>query len=77
MSWQQNIWGMIGNPVGVSLKNGKGTSGVLCDIKNDVLYLIEYMYQDKFAMKQYGFDKISDVMNFPPCPPESNKNVVY
>ncbi len=42
MPWQQKI---RYQPVGISLTNGQGTSGVLCGTSGEKLLVIEYMYQ--------------------------------
>ncbi len=62
-----NIAQMVGSPVGVSLQNGQGTSGVLCGVQNRELYLMEYLYQEQFALKHYPADDIRDVTAYPPC----------
>ncbi len=67
MPWQRQIYRLIGKPVGLSLRNGKGVSGVLCDVRNGVVYLQEYMYQDQFALKKYRFESIDNVYSFPNC----------
>ncbi len=67
MPWQQRIWQMIGRPVGISLRNGQGVSGILCNAERGVLYVMEYLYQDQFALKQYRFEMVQDVNPFPPC----------
>jgi hypothetical protein len=67
MPWQQKISYLIGQPVGISLTNGQGTSGVLCGTSGEKLLVIEYMYQSQFALKQYDFYMIQDINAFPPC----------
>ena len=37
MPWQQKISYLIGQPVGISLTNGQGTSGVLCGTSGEKL----------------------------------------
>ncbi len=66
---------LLGKPIGISFWNGQGTSGVLCDYAANTLYVVEYMYQDKFALKQYSTAAIQDVHPFPPCP--RRDDVVY
>ncbi len=58
----------VGGPVGVSFRDGTGTSGVLCAIRDNTLYLQEYMYQDVFPVKQYQMGTIANVYPFPGCP---------
>ncbi|MGM7722072.1 hypothetical protein [Metabacillus sp. Hm71] len=67
MPWQQKIMYLIGQPTGISLINGQGTSGVLCGTSAGKLLVIEYLYQTQFALKQYDFNMIQDVNGFPPC----------
>ena len=67
MQWQQKIRSLIGHPVGISLANGQGTSGVLCGTDGGKLFVIEYLYQTQFALKQYEFYIIKDINGFPPC----------
>ncbi|MEC2078408.1 hypothetical protein [Metabacillus fastidiosus] len=68
MSWQNKIIYLIGQPVGISLSNGQGTSGILCGISDKKLLVIEYLYQKTFALKQYDFYVIQDINGFPSCP---------
>lgn len=49
---------LIGQPVGVSLKNGEGGSGVLCSLNNNTVVLQEYMYRNQYAAEQYPFHMI-------------------
>lgn len=67
MPWQQKINYLIGRPVGISLTNGQGTSGILCGISGTKILVIEYMYQDQFSLKQYDAFMIQDINGFPPC----------
>lgn len=67
MLWHQKISYLIGQPIGISLINGQGTSGVLCGTSNGKLLVIEYLYQAQFALKQYDFHMIQDINGFPPC----------
>ena len=67
MPWHQKIGYLIGQPIGISLINGQGTSGVLCGTSNGKLLVIEYLYQAQFALKQYDFQMIQDINGFPPC----------
>lgn len=68
MPWQYKIGHLIGQPIGVSLINGQGTSGVLCGVSEGKLLVIEYLYQSQFALKQYDFHMIQDIHGFPSCP---------
>ncbi len=68
MPWQYKIGYLIGQPVGISLSNGQGTSGILCGTSGRKLLVMEYLYQAQFALKQYNFTMIQDINGFPPCP---------
>jgi hypothetical protein len=61
MPWQQKLQFLMNQPVGVSLINGQGVSGILCNVANGVIYLLEYLYQSQFAIKQYSFSQIQDI----------------
>lgn len=67
MPWQQKLQFLINQPVGVSLINGQGVSGILCSVANGEIYLLEYLYQDQFATKHYSFNQIQDINPFPSC----------
>jgi hypothetical protein len=67
MNWQQRINGMIGLPVGISMADGTGTSGVLCGTENGMVQVLEYLYQKQFALKQYPYYMIQDINTFPSC----------
>ncbi|MCX8132217.1 MAG: hypothetical protein N3I35_19245 [Clostridia bacterium] len=67
MPWQQKLQFLINQPVGVSLMNGQGVSGILCYVANGEIYLLEYLYQSQFATKHYSFSQIRDINPFPPC----------
>ncbi|MEH6945246.1 hypothetical protein [Bacillus sp. JJ722] len=74
MPWQYKIRYLLGQPVGISLTNGQGTSGILCGISDGKVQVIEYLYQAQFALKQYDFYMIQDINGFPPC---QNQQPVY
>lgn len=65
--WRFFLFRLIGRPVGISFRDGSGTSGVLCQIRDNTLYVIEYMYQTQFATKQYPISTINNVRPFPSC----------
>ncbi|MEK4425198.1 hypothetical protein [Solibacillus sp. FSL K6-1523] len=67
MNWLHKVGHLTGQPIGISLTNGQGTSGVLCGTSNGKLLVIEYLYQAQFALKQYDFYLIQDIHGFPPC----------
>ena len=56
---------LIGQPIGVALKNGLSVSGVLCDADDDEICLMEYLYQAKFVQKYYDYDVIQGIYIFP------------
>lgn len=67
MRWEQKIRNLMGKPIGISFKNGQGTSGILCKADGTKLYVMEYLYQSQFALKQYDYSMINDINGFPPC----------
>lgn len=68
LALEQSVNDLKGRPVGISFKDGQGTSGVLCGIEGSKLLLIEYLYHQQFALKQYDIFTIRKVNEFPPCP---------
>ncbi len=69
MFWMQKLLFLMRQPVGVSLRNGRGVSGILCGVDNEMIYIMEYLYASQFAMKHYRFSQIRDINPFPPCAP--------
>ncbi len=67
MPWRNKITYLIGQPVGISLSDGRGTSGILCGVSGGKLLVMEYLYQAQFALKKYDFYMIQDINGFPPC----------
>jgi hypothetical protein len=67
LPWKQSLPHMMHHPVGVSLWNGQGVSGVLCGTDGQNIYLMEYLYQTQFATKHYPIDQIQDITPFPNC----------
>jgi hypothetical protein len=67
MPWQMKLQFLINQPVGVSLTNGQGVSGILCSVSNGEIYLLEYLYHSQFATKHYPFNQIQDILSFPKC----------
>ncbi|GGG64367.1 hypothetical protein GCM10010918_18040 [Paenibacillus radicis (ex Gao et al. 2016)] len=67
MAWYSKALGLVGQPVGVSLTNGQGVTGVLCSLTGGSVVLQEYLYQSQFATKQYPFNTIRDINGFPGC----------
>ena len=70
MPWQSDLPRLMNQPVGFSLRNGQGVSGVLCDVSNGTVYLMEYLYHTQYATKHYSFDEIQNITPFPSCQPE-------
>ncbi|MGO4271356.1 hypothetical protein AB4Z22_16180 [Paenibacillus sp. TAF58] len=68
MSLQHKAYAWIGSPVGVSLMDGTGASGILCSIQGGSIYIIEYLYHTQFATKHYALNQIRDILPFPQCP---------
>ncbi|MEK4029171.1 MULTISPECIES: hypothetical protein [Bacillaceae] len=67
MPWQDKASELIGQPVGVSLSNGRGVSGILCSVSGGKVSVIEYLYKSQFALKQYDYRSVQDINGFPPC----------
>jgi len=74
MPWQNKIRQLIGQPVGISLSNGRGASGILCSVSGGKVFVIEYLYKSQFALKQYDYQIIQDINGFPPC---QNRQTFY
>ncbi|WP_100397944.1 hypothetical protein [Bacillus sp. FJAT-44742] len=66
MKWYKKAQYLIGEPVGIALKNGRGTSGILCSLGNTKIFLLEYNNDREFSLKQYYFDDIHNIHPFPP-----------
>ena len=58
---------LINQPVGVSLTNGQGVSGILCSVTNREIYLLVYLYHSQFATKHYPLNMIQNIYKFPRC----------
>lgn len=67
MPWYQKAMALIGQPVGISLADGTGVSGILCSMSNGQVYVMEYLYRTQFATKHYAFDQIQDINPYPGC----------
>ncbi|GAA3405610.1 hypothetical protein ACFFNY_29550 [Paenibacillus hodogayensis] len=63
----QKAVGLLGRTVGLSLKNGQGISGVLCQVQANELFVLQYLYQAQFATFHYPLQDIQDIHAFPPC----------
>ncbi|MGG1514269.1 hypothetical protein ABE504_02570 [Paenibacillus oryzisoli] len=68
MPIQQKAYMMLGRPVGISLTDGTGVSGILCSVHGGSIYVIEYLYHTQFATKHYTFNQVRDILPFPHCP---------
>jgi hypothetical protein len=68
MPIQQKAYALIGRPVGISLMNGTGVSGILCSVQGGSIYVIEYLYHTQFATKHYTFNQVRDILPYPQCP---------
>lgn len=67
MPWNNTIRFLINQPVGVSLTDGTGVSGILCSITHNEIYLMEYLYHTQFALKHYLLSQVQNVLPFPSC----------
>ncbi len=67
MPWNATLQYLINQPVGVSLADGTGVSGILCSITHKEIYLMEYLYHTQFALRHYPLSQIQDVLPFPSC----------
>lgn len=67
MPFDFNLIYMINQPVGVSLIDGRGASGILCNVTEREIYLLEYLYHTQFALKHYPLNIVQAVYPFPPC----------
>lgn len=67
MSIQQKAMMLIGRPVGISLRNGQGISGVICSVQGGEVYIMQYMYATQFATFHYSFNDINDILPYPGC----------
>lgn len=65
---KEKIKSLIGQPIGLEFKNGLCICGVLCDATDDVICLMEYLYQAKFIQRQYEIELIQGIYLFPTCP---------
>lgn len=74
MPWEQNLYKMVGRAVGISLRNGQATSGILCGADKDMVYITEYLYRDQFATKHYAINTIQDLYPFPPCQRQNSRS---
>ncbi|MFC5557874.1 hypothetical protein ACFPN4_01865 [Ureibacillus thermophilus] len=61
---------LIGKPIGVHFKNGLSVSGVLCDVSDEEISIIEYLYQEKFIQRYYDVQMIQGIYMFPSCSDE-------
>lgn len=57
----------IGQPIGVEFVNGISISGILCDVTDEKIVLMEYLYQAKFVQKEYDIEFIQGIYLFPSC----------
>jgi len=66
----QKAVALIGKPVGISLTNGQGVSGVLCSVLSGQIYLLQYLYHSQFATFHYAVNTVNDIYPFPVCQPQ-------
>lgn len=67
LSIQQKAMMLIDRPVGISLRNGQGVSGVICTVQGGEVYIMQYMYASQFATFHYSFNEINDILPYPAC----------
>ncbi|SDX75781.1 hypothetical protein SAMN05518855_1020104 [Paenibacillus sp. CF384] len=67
MSLQQKAMYLTGRPVGISLRNGQGVSGVICGIQGGEVYVMQYLYATQFATFHYPLNQIQDILPYPAC----------
>lgn len=68
---------LVGQPVGISLQNGQGASGVLCGYDPQQIYVMEYLYHTQFATKHYPLWQIQDILPFPNCHQHQQHHLLY
>jgi hypothetical protein len=68
-SLHQKARSLLGQPVGISLRNGQGVTGVLCEMHGNEIFVLQYLYQSQFATFHYPFNEIQDIHGFPRCRP--------
>ena len=66
-TWLSKANSLVGQPVGLSLTNGQGVTGVLCSLSGGNVVIQEYLYQSQFATKQYPYNTVQDLNGFPGC----------
>lgn len=67
MPWQQKLPYLMNRPVGISLANGQGVSGILCSVSDREIFVLQYLYHTQFATFHYTFEEIQDILPFPNC----------
>lgn len=67
LPWQTMLPYLRNQYVGVSLSNGQGVDGKLCSYDSNSIYLLEYLYQQQFATKQYRYNEIQNITPYPSC----------
>lgn len=67
MPWKTKLPYLLNQNVGVSLANGQGVAGKLCNVDAQGIELLEYLYQTQFATKRYSYGEIRNVSPYPAC----------
>ena len=67
MPWQTRMGIMIGQPVAIWFRDGRGTSGILCSVQGGYISLIEFSAQTGFVLQQYPLRSIWNMSSFPSC----------
>ena len=58
---------LIGKPVGVALVNGQGVAGILCDIRNGEIFLLQFLFGTQFATFRFPLRQVRTITRFPSC----------
>ncbi|WP_409344785.1 hypothetical protein [Paenibacillus sp. MBLB4367] len=67
MSNRNEFCKWIGKPVGVALVNGQGVAGVLCDIRNGEIFLLQFLNGTQFATFHFPLRRVRTITRFPSC----------
>ncbi|UOF88853.1 hypothetical protein LSG31_12975 [Fodinisporobacter ferrooxydans] len=68
MTIRQKALRLIGKPVGITFKNGTGTSGVLCRVGTQRIFVIVFQIGNFFPLKHFRINRIHEIRKFPNCP---------
>ncbi|MFD1954999.1 hypothetical protein ACFSL6_12680 [Paenibacillus thailandensis] len=71
--WHSKALTLIGKPVGMSMADGTGVSGILCNVEKEQVVIMQYLYHSQFASKRYPFQSVRDIYPFPGCTPPASQ----